>query len=48
MNKRANRPAMGIATETSSENKARYHQFLRCFDLGEVEKAVADNFHDAA
>ncbi|MDC0345761.1 ester cyclase [Planktomarina sp.] len=48
MNKRANRPAMGIATETSSENKARYHQFLRCFDLGEVEKAVVDNFHDAA
>lgn len=48
MSARAKRPAMGIATETSHKNKARYLQFLCCFDSGEVDKVVADIFHDAA
>ncbi|MES0862744.1 ester cyclase [Ruegeria sp. SCPT10] len=37
MNTRANRPAMGIATETTFENKRLYRQFLESFDKGSVE-----------
>ena len=48
MNARANRPAMGIATATSTENKALYQQFLGSFGSGEVETAAADIFHEIA
>jgi predicted ester cyclase len=48
MNARANRPAMGIATETSVENKALYSQLLDSFGTGGVEEAVARLFHGAA
>ena len=42
MNERANRPAMGIATETSHENKARFIATVsrQFFAMGEVEKAA--------
>jgi len=48
MTARADRPAMGIATGTSDQNKALYLAFLRRFDEGDAEGAVADIFHDAA
>ena len=48
---RAARPAMGIATDLSFENKRLYRRFLNCFGKGgasEIESAVADHFDDAA
>ena len=42
MNPRANRPEMGIATQTSAENKELYARFLDSFaDDGSVEKIAA-------
>lgn len=42
MNTRANRPEMGIATQTSAENKELYARFLDSFaDDGSVEKIAA-------
>ena len=44
MNARANRPAMGVATAQSAENKKVYQTFLDSFDAGSVEQAVAAHF----
>ncbi|MCI2401128.1 ester cyclase [Aliiroseovarius subalbicans] len=48
MSARANRPAMGVATDVSHENKARYRQFLSACETGNVERAVTGAFHTEA
>ncbi|MDG1531545.1 MAG: ester cyclase [Paracoccaceae bacterium] len=48
MTARENRPAMGIATETSYKNKTLYCQMLDSFGTGGMEEAIADLFHNAA
>ncbi|WP_209599327.1 ester cyclase [Ruegeria sp. HKCCSP351] len=49
MNARSNRPAMGIATETTFENKQLYRQFLESFDkgLGETMETAASEIFAA-
>jgi predicted ester cyclase len=48
MNARANRPAMGIATETSHNNKALYRKLLDSFGTNKVEETVSRLFHETA
>lgn len=48
MNARVNRPAMGIATETSHNNKALYRKLLDSFAMNKVEAAVSSLFHESA
>jgi len=48
MNARVNRPAMGIATETSHNNKALYRKLLDSFAMNKVEAAVSRLFHESA
>ncbi|WP_114283736.1 ester cyclase [Candidatus Halocynthiibacter alkanivorans] len=51
MNTRANRPAMGIATETTFENKRLYRQFLESFTAGSgkaIEQAAGKIFSTTA
>lgn len=48
---RANRPAMGIATDQSVKNKTHYHRFLASFDkgdLGSIEQATSQHFDTGA
>ena len=48
MTARKDRPAMGIATGTSFENKVAYRQLLDSFGTEGVEQAVSDLFHETA
>ena len=51
MNTRANRPAMGVATETTFENKRLYRQFLESFNKVSgktIERAAGEIFSAAA
>ncbi len=46
MNERVNRPAMGIATETSHNNKALYRKLLDSFCYEQSGSGCLKLFHD--
>jgi hypothetical protein len=51
MNSRINRPAMGISTLISSQNKRTYWEFLNTFEAGNlqaIELGVNENFSEVA